>query len=530
MTCFVRLHELLVNSGNTSTSTVTLISASDTIKRVSAVEAQTRYSRRVTIEEQSVDAFAHEFVSSNAVNLILRVIRGTVTRVDASKRLLTYDTAAEERDLSSTITYDRLCVASGAVPTFPFGESDILTFLRDSATIVRLKERIRRIVETKRQPRIILVGNGGIAMELVWSLQSAQSALISSDHLPDVTHLQLVWAVRDGYIGHTFLDRSSSAFLIPKLFSDDKGMIATAPHHLALSQASSDVTVATRSTATYAGAVGPDWVHQLHTQTQSKSVSSSQCQVTVALALDCSIASIQSSSADSAHVQLSNGDIYECDLIIAATGVRPNTSMLSSDEFVLGADGGVRIDETMRTNIANVVACGDCTHCEFMSDDSRDWHQMRLWETARHTALNAADAMFNMDESPPRTYFYPLFAHTTKLVGCNVVLLGRYNAQNTDTTLESAGTLDADYSVLMRVRPLIATEEVDEFGQRVYAGEYIRCILHKGQLIGCTLMNESTELAETMENLIVNRMDLSSFGDFLSLELPIDVVLEDYFD
>ena len=56
--------------------------------------------------------------------------------------------------------------------------------------------------------------------------------------------------------------------------------------------------------------------------------------------------------------------------------------------------------------------------------------------------------------------------------------------------------------------------------------EYIKLIVMRGKLIGAMLIGD-TELEETMENLILNKVDLSRISINL-LDPSIDI--EDYFD
>lgn len=62
---------------------------------------------------------------------------------------------------------------------------------------------------------------------------------------------------------------------------------------------------------------------------------------------------------------------------------------------------------------------------------------------------------------------------------------------------------------------------------RVHPGEeFIKVILYHGRVVGAVLIGD-TDLEETMENLILNQLDVSQFGDELLRE---DVDLEDFFD
>ena len=56
--------------------------------------------------------------------------------------------------------------------------------------------------------------------------------------------------------------------------------------------------------------------------------------------------------------------------------------------------------------------------------------------------------------------------------------------------------------------------------------EYVKTVMKDGRMYGAILIGE-TDLEETFENLILNQMDLSAFGEDL---LSPDVDIEDYFD
>ena len=56
--------------------------------------------------------------------------------------------------------------------------------------------------------------------------------------------------------------------------------------------------------------------------------------------------------------------------------------------------------------------------------------------------------------------------------------------------------------------------------------EYVKAVMSQGRMVGAILIGD-TDLEETFENLILNQMDLSRFGEQL-LDPNIDI--EDYFD
>lgn len=113
-------------------------------------------------------------------------------------------------------------------------------------------------------------------------------------------------------------------------------------------------------------------------------------------------------------------------------------------------------------------------------------------------------------------FYFALFAHTTTFFGMKVVLLGRYNGQHLQHMRDEFGVMSdagggADgVRIMMRVKP---------------GEEYVKVVLFENKMIGATLIGE-TDLEETFENLILNELDLSSYGEFLH----VDVDLADYFD
>ncbi|TGZ65015.1 hypothetical protein CRM22_006099 [Opisthorchis felineus] len=121
--------------------------------------------------------------------------------------------------------------------------------------------------------------------------------------------------------------------------------------------------------------------------------------------------------------------------------------------------------------------------------------------------LRAAKAMFGHSQGVPQVpldFSFELFSHVTYFFGFKVVLLGLYNGQGLDLT-------SPDCYLLMRVTP---------------GREYVKCVMRAGRMQGALLIGE-TDLEETLENLIVNQLDLTHLEDSL---LDPDIDLSDYFD
>ena len=56
--------------------------------------------------------------------------------------------------------------------------------------------------------------------------------------------------------------------------------------------------------------------------------------------------------------------------------------------------------------------------------------------------------------------------------------------------------------------------------------EYIKAVVSEGRVIGAVLIGD-TDMEETFENLILNKLDISRIEDSL---LDPDIDIEDYFD
>ena len=59
-------------------------------------------------------------------------------------------------------------------------------------------------------------------------------------------------------------------------------------------------------------------------------------------------------------VVLADGREISADMVLIATGVRPDTALAAEAGVALGDTGAIRVDQRMRTNMKDVYACGDC--------------------------------------------------------------------------------------------------------------------------------------------------------------------------
>ena len=74
-------------------------------------------------------------------------------------------------------------------------------------------------------------------------------------------------------------------------------------------------------------------------------------------------------SGHGAILTLDNGDSLEADLLLVATGVRPELGYLANSGIL--ADKGILVDDSMQTNVADVWAAGDCAQARSFYSDAK---------------------------------------------------------------------------------------------------------------------------------------------------------------
>ncbi len=63
-------------------------------------------------------------------------------------------------------------------------------------------------------------------------------------------------------------------------------------------------------------------------------------------------------------VKLADGDTIKADIVIAAIGYQPNTSLAAAAGLERNSVGAIRVDRYLRTGVTDVYAVGDCAHTE----------------------------------------------------------------------------------------------------------------------------------------------------------------------
>lgn len=448
---------------------VLLLSSSSIVKSVTNLDYITRSLTEFEVREQNLQELQESLpgIETRCCN---------VTKIIPEENLVATDDG-------QTISYTKLCVCTGAKPSIIDDDCPYVIGIRDTNTVTEMENRLQNA------KKVVIVGNGGIALELVYGLKK----------------VDVIWIIKDKSIGATFFDSGAAEFLVSEVNKpkDDEDALKPDPRRAKYTVFNLKANSSSIVDVFAGSALGPDWHENAHLSgAGSKAVTIEYNAKVENLEYDTRLSSQQ---AFPLKVTLDNGKIINCDFLISATGVTPNCDLFSD---MVGCEidnaGGVHVDSNMRVcGISDVYAAGDVCHCSW--DKSPHWQQMRLWSQARQMGIFAAQCMVKNledDDDVPLDFCFEVFAHSTRFFGYKVVLLGKFNCQD----------LDPDKcELVVRVTP---------------SKEYVKVVLYEGRLFGAVLVGE-TDLEETFENLILNGLDLSHFGENL---LHPDVELEDYFD
>lgn len=443
---------------------IVLITANAIVKAVTNVIPFGKTLMQFDVEETNASSLQEKHDN-------LHIVYDTVEKIDASNKLLVTSNG-------SIVRYEMLCICTGGKPKLITEENPYVIGLRDTESVIQFCEKI------KNSKRLVVVGNGGIATELVYEIKG----------------IDIFWIIKDKHVSATFVDPGAAEFFMDKVNRCDS-----------LSDSATNTmkrmryTVSEKSTSEKCGpALGPDWHNSFNikgTFTESEKVH---------IEYECEVEAILDESMMEEHnltdewpvyVQLTNGKIIGCDLIISATGVTPNTDIDGLENLKKGDNNGLLVDWKLETSEPGIYAAGDV--CSAGWDLAEHWFQMRLWTQAHQMGRYAAKSMVSTfrDEEFYQDFCFELFTHVTTFFGYKIILLGLYNGQK----------LNGEYEILLRV---------------TRGMEYVKLVLKDDKMQGAILIGD-TDLEEMCENLILNQLNLSIYGEDL---LNPDIDVEDYFD
>ncbi|KAK9709610.1 Rubredoxin NAD+ reductase C-terminal domain [Popillia japonica] len=433
---------------------IILVSESSLIKTVTNLLALTQTLTSFNVEEASSNVLNSKYKNIN-------VVHGTLNKInDVEKHVII--------DINIKINYEYLCICTGARPKLipQAKDNPYVLGIRDTDSIEYFIERL------KDSKKIAVVGNGGIASELIYKIQNTD----------------IDWIIKDDHISATFVDPGAGEFFQSSLHKN---------FNTAEQSPSKQMRYEEEGGSKSGAALGPDWYKHF----QIKGACELPAQVKIHYQTELAEVKIDADCEHPVKITLNNGQEINCDLVISATGVEPNLNFHGSSDFKLSPLKEIMVNEYMQTSLPNIYAAGDVCHAYW--DHAQHWFPMKLWTQARQMGCYAAKCMSSAlnEEEILQDFCFEIFTHTTKLFGYKVILLGLFNGQK----------LGKDYEILFRM-----TKE----------HEYVKLILQNGKLQGAVLVGD-TDLEEMCENLILNQLDLSDYKEDL---LNPDIDIEDYFD
>lgn len=203
--------------------------------------------------------------------------------------------------LGQKFGYKKLCLCTGANPKLLHFDSPHIIGLRDTDSAINLKEKLAT------SKKVCIVGNGGIATELIYELKN----------------VEVVWIIRDKYIASTFVDAGAAEFLMNCVGSDKDAVKPATTLRYTISSSSS--TTGSAKSDIPGCALGPNWHNNL--LLVGGSVSDKTITVEYQSEIE-SINEIKPKLDDLAeewpvYVTLASGKVFGCDFVISATGVCP---------------------------------------------------------------------------------------------------------------------------------------------------------------------------------------------------------------
>lgn len=423
------------------------------------------------------------------------------------------DTVSEPSNLSlqsgqlhlidhSILPFDILCLATGARPSVPIAlahavQSGLALVVRDADSVRQLQQAMLHA------RRVVVVGAGGVGMELVHE-----------------TMCEVVWIVRAEAVGGDFLDDTVSHWMTQTMDIQHKAQNVKEETNRKIGSLD-DACDKCHDTHNVpvdhitAAAVGPHWLGRRDDDGGVTLFGASREEIEqprlrararggVRVETRCEVVAVRRGGRDwRTEVELSDGEVIGCDMVVVGTGVHANTGWLVGSGVQLSKeDGGIIVQgEDMQSSIDGVFAAGDCTCVRERKDV--DWVQMRTWTQALAGGRIAADGMAKRlgGEDGGGGLEFEVLVHATRFFGRRVVLLGRWGAQG----------LGEGFQVL------------ESAGKR----EFIRAVVMDGKVRGALLVGDVVGRAEVFENLIAGKMDVTWLGERLVDE---DFDIEDYFD
>ena len=115
----------------------------------------------------------------------------------------------------------------------------------------------------------------------------------------------------------------------------------------------------------------------------------------VKLALNDGVAAFEPAGENALKVHTTSGKVHDADLVILSIGVRPHTVLAKTAGLEIGARGGIRVDDQMRTSDPDIFAVGDAI--EVKDFVTGEWSLVALAGPANRQGRIAADVIAGRD-------------------------------------------------------------------------------------------------------------------------------------
>jgi nitrite reductase (NADH) large subunit len=168
-------------------------------------------------------------------------------------------------------------------------------------------------------------------------------------------------------------------------------------------------------------------------------------------------------------VRLEGGEMLPCKMVLISAGVRPNMDLAGPLDLV--SDKGIKVDERLRTNQADIYAAGDVAEFKGMP--------YGIWPAAIEQGKIAGTNMAGGD----MVYEGTTMANTLKVVGID---------------LASAGDIDAENKMESRIVSDEAT--------------YKKIVLDNNRIIGCIMLGD-TKGFNKITKAMSEKRDVSTIKD-----------------
>ncbi len=192
---------------------------------------------------------------------------------------------------------------------------------------------------------------------------------------------------------------------------------------------------------------------------------------------------------------LTNGEKVDCDMVIAAVGVRPNSALATDAGAEQGR--GLICDESLMTTLPDVYAAGDVVQVTDVLDGSQ--RPLALWPNAMQQGEIVALHMVDSDEAEPYKGSFAVNA-----------------VDFFDASLLTAGIINAEPDAGYDVKVLID------------GTSYAKFVMRDDRLVGYILLNRPTN-AGIYTYVIEQKVPLSELDDALfsaapeNLDFPVDM-------